>query len=115
MAPIFADLGNCSIYRHDCMIIHRELLHRTNCWVVHSKEIFNYIMVVWVIGQGVSQGFKIGRPGRFCGRGPIFSWVWSHKNMCFGALPQFFVVMELCCCYSLNLCMKYTVNNLKSI
>ena len=69
----------------------------------------------WLARLGVSQGFKIGRPKRFCGRGPIFSWAWSLKNVCFRALPQFFVVMELWCCYSLNLGVKYTDNNLNSI
>ena len=45
--------------------------------------------------QGVSLGFKIGRPKRFCGRGPIFSWGGRTKNMYLEALPQLFVVMEL--------------------
>ena len=29
------------------------------------------------------------------GRGFIFEWACSDKNMCFGTLPQFFVVGEL--------------------
>ena len=40
--------------------------------------------------QGVSQGFKIGRPERFCGRGPTFSWAWSHKKHVFWGVAAIF-------------------------